>query len=150
MSGNGNIDGNLYAQEVDISGGLNVKGDCESEIFKAYGFARIGGLLNAGEIDIVLHGKSTAREIGGENINIRISAFDESIVGKLLKSVFPYRRELVTESMEGDNVCLEGTTANIVRGNNVTIGKGCNINRVEYSGEIKIINGGKVGKQVRI
>ncbi|MCH3963754.1 MAG: polymer-forming cytoskeletal protein [Clostridium sp.] len=150
ISGSSSVGGNLYAEEVEISGGINVKGDCESENFKAHGFIRIGGLLNAGQINMVLHGKSVAREIGGENINIRMSAFDESIVGKLLRSAFFYKKELVVESIEGDDIYLEGTTADIVRGKNITIGRECNINRVEYSGKINIINGGKVERQVRI
>jgi hypothetical protein len=101
-------------------------------------------------VDIYLHGKCKAKEIGGENISVKLSAFDDSLVAKLLKTVFSYRREFITESVEGDNIYLEGTTTKVVRGNNVIIGKGCYVEKVEYSGEIKIIDGGIVEKQVRV
>lgn len=150
ISGSSSIDGNLHGEEIDISGSINIKKDCESEIFKTSGGMNIEGLLNAGEINIALYGRCKAKEIGGENINVRLSAFDESIVAKFLKTMFSYRRDLITEAIEGDNIFLEGTTAKIVRGNNVTIGKGCYIEKVEYSGEINIVDGGKVENQVRI
>ncbi|AJA49662.1 hypothetical protein CPAST_c36060 [Clostridium pasteurianum DSM 525 = ATCC 6013] len=150
ISGTSSIDGNLHGEEIDISGSINIKKDCESEIFKASGSMNIEGLLNAGEINIALHGRCRAKEIGGENISVRLSAFGDSIVAKFLKSMFSYRRELITEAIEGDNIYLEGTTAKIVRGNNVAIGKGCYIEIVEYSGEIKIVDDGKVEKKVKI
>lgn len=150
ISGGSSIDGNLHGEEVDISGSINIKKDCESESFKASGGMNIEGLLNAGEVNINLYGRCRAKEIGGENINVRLSAFDDSIVAKFLKTMFSYRRELITEAIEGDNIYLEGTTAKIVRGNNVTIGRECYIEKVEYSGEINILDDGKVQNQVRI
>ena len=46
--------------------------------------------------------------------------------------------------IEGDNIVLEYTDADIVRGKNVVIGRGCNINKVEYTNEYKLKDDGKV------
>lgn len=150
VSGGTEIGGNLHGEEVNISGSVDIKKDCECESFSASGGFIVEGLLNAGKIDISLYGKCRTKEIGGEQINVRLSSNGESIFTKVLKSMFLSRRELITEVIEGDNIFLEATTAKIVRGNNVTIGEGCYIEKVEYSGEIKIVDGGKVVEQVRI
>jgi len=71
IEGSVEIKGNLSGEEVEIKGGLKVKGDCEAEVFVLKGTVTIGGLLNAGNIDICLYGSSQAKEIGGEKIRIR-------------------------------------------------------------------------------
>ena len=39
---------------------------------------------------------------------------------------------LCAETIEGDEIYLEYTKAKVIRGNNVTIGEGCEIELVEY------------------
>ncbi len=46
-------------------------GNFNAESFNMEGAFTIRGLLNAGELELKLHGPSEAREIGGEKIMIR-------------------------------------------------------------------------------
>lgn len=150
ISGAGDIGGNLHAEIVEVSGGTDIKGDVEAESFKASGGFRIGGLLNAGEINININGKCSAKEIGGEKINIRRSSSIGGGVFKVIKDMFNVREYLVTEAIEGDDIYIESTVAKVVRGNNVAIGSDCDIDVVEYKNDIKIEKDARVKEQKRI
>lgn len=123
----------VSATTVKVQGLLNVSGDCEAERFTCQGAFSVDGLLNAGVVDITLGGKCVAREIGGEAVTVRTG------VGALklfVTSLIPaWELRLTAESIEGDDVRLEYTTARAVRGNTVVIGPGCEIELVEYTGE---------------
>lgn len=150
ISGSSDIKGNLYGGEIRVSGGIKIDKDCECDSFSATGKFDIKGLLNADEIDIELFGRCKVREIGGRSINIKFSSSNGGIISEFVKSMFVGIKELVTDSIEGDDIFLEGATAKIVRGANITIGEGCNIEKVEYTGELKVINGGKVKNEVKL
>ena len=45
--------------------------------------------------------------------------------------------ELVADIIEGDDIYLENTHAKVVRGNNITLGPGCEIAFVEYKNDFK-------------
>lgn len=117
-------------EEADIKGSLSVDGDSEFEKFYSTGAFDIKGLLNAGIIKVNLrHGTSLANEIGGDNISI-----------KKKLSFFPFIKNeasLQAKVIEGDEVFLENTKADVVRGNNVHIGPGCEIKLVEYKDNYK-------------
>jgi len=149
ISGASDIKGNLYAEEVEISGASEVRLDCEAETFVAKGAFGIGGLLNAGNINVSLAGPCKAREIGGEHIEVKLGEIG-GFISKLIKYVSSNECMLKTEVIEGDNIYLEGTKAKIVRGNNITIGKDCEIELVEYKGELKVIENGRVQSQSKL
>jgi cytoskeletal protein CcmA (bactofilin family) len=150
INGSSDINGNLNSDEIEISGSLDVQKDCEAEKFKASGGFKIGGLLNADIIDIKVYGKCTAKEIGGENIQIRRGSNDFFGLRKIVQSIFNYKEYLISEVIEGDNVSLEATIAKVVRGNNVSIGSECVIDLVEYRGELKVLDGASVKEQRKI
>ncbi|MFK9094391.1 cytoplasmic protein [Bacillus salipaludis] len=116
----------LNGEVANIKGSISVGGDVEYEKFDLSGGFEIKGLLNADTINIGLRfGESTAEEIGGEKITI-----------KRKTSLLPFAKDegsLVVKVIEGDEIFLENTKADIVRGNLVKIGSGCQIGRVEYS-----------------
>ncbi|AGK52138.1 hypothetical protein [Bacillus sp. 1NLA3E] len=121
--------GNRFSgEEVDIKGSLSVKGDAEFEIFQSTGAFEISGLLNAGIVKLnPRFGTSNADEIGGEKI----------IVKRKL-GFFPFFTgdgSLEARVIEGDEIFLENTRAEVVRGNRVHIGVGCEIGLVEYKEE---------------
>jgi len=147
ISGSIHIAESLYGEDVDISGSLHVGKDCEVESFKASGNFRINGLLNAGQVIINLGGKSSVKEIGGERIEVRISIMENFFFKKVIDKMFNSRAELTTELIEGDEIYLENTSAKIVRGNNVTIGEGCNIGLIEYRGKINVSSDSVVEQQ---
>jgi cytoskeletal protein CcmA (bactofilin family) len=130
VKGNLSIGGSLSAHEVDLRGFLRMGGDCQSESFTGEGGFTVSGLLNAGNVDVVVQASSSAREIGGERIVIRQPSGVNSFTGLL--TVFSEKR-LTAETIEGDVVWLENTSARVVRGKQVTIGQGCVVELVEYA-----------------
>lgn len=134
ISGHAEITGNVSAELIDVRGYLTTKGDCEAESLVAMGTVVVDGMLNAGNIDIKLYGNSRAREIGGENISIRSHvAFG---LHRLMK-IFYSPGKFTAETIEGDDIHLEQVRAKVVRGNNVTIGSGCQVDLVEYRDSIE-------------
>jgi cytoskeletal protein CcmA (bactofilin family) len=121
--------GNLHSEQIDLRGHLTAQGDCEAEIFTARGIFTIGGLLNVGVLDVKLYQNCQAKEIGAERIRIRRA----TLLNPLNLFFKPSSNAILSASIiEGDEIYLEHTKAQIVRGNHVTIGPGCNIELVEY------------------
>lgn len=141
--GSANVGGNLSADEVHIHGEAAIKGGCDAEQFKARGEFSIGGLLNAGTIQIKPFGHCQAKEIDGERIEVKLQGI--TFLKKLL-----FHFGLTVESIEGDEIYLEYTSAKAVRGNRVTIGPGCDIEVVEYQGEFQCDPGAKVGTYKKV
>ncbi|WP_066823116.1 polymer-forming cytoskeletal protein [Clostridium tepidiprofundi] len=148
IMGSGDVDGNVHSDEVTLMGCSDIKGNCETEIFNSRGAFDIEGLLNAGEININLRGESSVKEIGGERIEVR--KCNDFKIGKLFKIFTNTVCSLECDVIEGDSIFLENTTADIVRGNDIVIGYGCDIERVEYRNNLEIIDGGEVSKKVKI
>lgn len=121
----------LVANTVKVQGLLKVGGDCQAERFVTQGAFEVDGLLNAGVVDVMLGGKCRAGEIGGESIVVRIGV---GAVKRFLTSLIPgLELRLTAESIEGDDVRLEYTTAMVVRGKTVVIGPESAIGLVEYT-----------------
>lgn len=119
----------LTGDVANIKGTIAVGGDVEYETFDSSGGFEIKGLLNADKINISLRfGQSFAEEIGGGVITVK----------KKKNSFLTFGKEtgmLTAKVIEGDIVYLENTKADIVRGNKVNIGSGCQIGAVEYTTE---------------
>lgn len=116
----------LTGDEANIKGSISVNGDVEYETFDSSGGFEIKGLLTAETIKVGLrYGQSSAEEIGGGKITVK----------KRSNSLLPFGKEvgsLIAKVIEGDDIYLENTKADIVRGNQVKIGPGCQIGVVEY------------------
>jgi cytoskeletal protein CcmA (bactofilin family) len=124
----------LTADEVNVFGILNVNENCNTEVFKTKGSFTVDGMLNAGTIDMEIHGRSTANEIGGEKITV--TKGKKNYFNKIIKSIFSsfnfFDSRLIANVIEGDEIYLEYTKAKIVRGDSVEIGPGCEIDVVEF------------------
>ncbi|MGZ4033182.1 MAG: polymer-forming cytoskeletal protein [Tumebacillaceae bacterium] len=145
VKGTVDVRGNLTGEELKLFGAITVSGDCEAEIIKGMGALNVGGLLNAGTIDIeIAHEDSRVKEIGGESIKVRRigSAFG---LNKILRPL-----KLVADVIEGDDIYLEYTKSNVVRGNNVSIGPGCEIESVEYKNDFKLHKNAKVASNKKV
>jgi cytoskeletal protein CcmA (bactofilin family) len=119
----------VHSEHIDLKGHLTTQGDCEAEVFTARGIFTIGGLLNVGELDVKLYQNCQAKEIGAERISIRRA----SLLNHLNLFFKPSSNAILSASIiEGDEIYLEHTKAQIVRGKHVTIGPGCDIELVEY------------------
>ncbi|MCD9023883.1 hypothetical protein [Cohnella silvisoli] len=148
IDGHMTVKGSLRGEQLKLNGVLNVGGDCEIEVFDAEGAFVVKGLLNAGRMNVRLHGRGKAREIGVEFIQVRQAS--KSAWSRLWRWMLPkFTPELHAVAIEGDDIDLEYTEADVVRGNRVIIGKGCNIGKVEYRSELKVHPSAKVGKGVK-
>ncbi|WP_160724910.1 cytoplasmic protein [Bacillus sp. USDA818B3_A] len=134
----------LSGDQATIKGSISVKGDVEYETFDSSGGFEIKGLLTAEKIKIALRfGESTAEEIGGSKI----------IVKRKKSSLLPFGREegtLTAKVIEGDDIYLENTTAEVVRGHTVKIGPGCQIGLVEYTTEMKIDSSSAIKTKTKV
>jgi cytoskeletal protein CcmA (bactofilin family) len=133
--------GSVNAQKLEIRGTAKIGGDVQAETFDAQGVFSVGGLLNAGSVKIRLYGGCDAHDIGGERIDVAL--------GKPW-AFLPFfgERNLTADSIEGDVVTLENTRAKVVRGGDVRIGSGCEIDLVEYTGTFVGSDGVKASRKV--
>ncbi|WP_312109441.1 polymer-forming cytoskeletal protein [Brevibacillus reuszeri] len=145
VDGSAKVHGSLTGEEIKVRGFLKTTGDCEAEVFVGKGAFSVGGLLNAGRIEVHLHGGCEAREIGGEHIEVRKAG--SSTLGKLLKHIF--NNTLSVDTVEGDEIYLEYTRAKVVRGNNIVIGPGCEIDLVEYATDLRYDPSSQIKEQMR-
>lgn len=141
ISGSSIIEGSLHTESIKISGSVSINEDCEAEDFYAKGNFNIGGLLNAGNIDIEMYGKCEVKDIGGENIKIKLGTGHFFI---RMINLFSNYAKLVTGVIEGDDIYLENTVAKVVRGNNVIIGPNCDIEIVEYRDKVDVGENSKI------
>ena len=133
IDGKIDINGGVTAAQIENRGMLGVAKEVSSETFHSHGGFKIGGLLNADKIQIIIYAPCSAAEIGGEEIDVRTGG--SSGLREFLGSFFsgwPLKTALSAETIEGDNIYLENTTAKVVRGSNIKIGPGCQIDVVEY------------------
>ncbi|MCY9512843.1 polymer-forming cytoskeletal protein [Paenibacillus apiarius] len=148
IDGTISIGGRLTGETIEINGTASVAFDCEAERFKSHGSFDIGGLLNAGAIDIKLLHSCRAREIGGEHISV-MQGKPLSVFSKLFSTLFS-SPHLETDTIEGDKVVLEYTKARVVRGTQVIIGPGCEIDLVEYKQSVQLHESARVNNHIRI
>jgi len=142
IAGAAEIAKRLSGGQVNVQGALTVGGDCEVELFKASGAFTVGGLLSADTIDVKLYGASKAGEIGGESVSFRYAK--RSIVELAVALKMSEATSLEARSVEGDYVFLERAKVGTVRGRDVKIGDGCDVDLVEYTGEFKQSSSAKV------
>lgn len=146
VNGKCNVHGRVDGERIDIGGMVTIDGDVQGETVNVQGNIKVGGLLNADSVDIRLYTSSSAREVGGERIDIRRRERSGFWKALGLGGAPSFKAQLI----EGDEIVLEDTEADTVRGTRVHIGRGCNIRFVEYSGELSVDPEAKVGHSVRI
>ena len=129
LTGSVDARGGASAARIVVLGELKSGGDVEADKLRARGVFAIDGLLNCEETELILYGRSRIRELGGGRIRVRRRGF------RPLKVWFQVAgpEELTAKTIEGDDVYLEHTQADVVRGKRIELGPGCRIGRVEYS-----------------
>lgn len=135
VNGSCEVGGNVSFEKMISRGGCEIKGDCEGEEFSSLGYISIDGLLAADKISIIPEGNSYIKEIGGEEITIKAEKKTKIMFFKIS---IGSDGVLNCDTIEGDKIYSENTQCKIVRGGDITIGKGCKIEKVEYTGEINI------------
>jgi cytoskeletal protein CcmA (bactofilin family) len=150
VSGTAHAAGKLCAKSAKISGSVHVKGDLSADSFTSSGTFDIGGLLSADDIDVTLDwSTSRAKEIGGERITAKVGIKGLSVL-RTIFTLGTHTPRLEADSIEGSNVWLEQTRAKVVRGHSVTLGDGCDIALVEYTGTLHKTGSVRVGEERKI
>lgn len=150
ISGSMKVGQGIYVNNIDLCGSLRCGGDCVGEKFISQGGFSIRGLLTADVIDIGLAGECYAKEIGGEKIIIKRVRNNGGFLRYILSLVNISNGVLNTELIEGDYVEVDYTRCNIIRGKKVVVGKGSVIDKVEYTDEMIIEDGGVVKEEVKV
>lgn len=148
VSGAIKTEGNMKGKEIKLSGAIKTGGDVEAEEIKISGEVNCGGLINAERLYVNLDftASSTAENIGGSKITIE-KGKSGGFFCRLLKKSGKF---IVSESIEGDEISIEYTSAKTVTGRNVKIGEKCEIGLVQYSESIEISPKAKIGKCEKI
>ncbi|WWU66282.1 polymer-forming cytoskeletal protein [Clostridium baratii] len=133
----------IQFDKLEVNGGLKALEGAEGRRFLLDGAIKIGGLLSADNISINVFKTSKVKEIGGEDIVIKKG--NQSV----FSSIF-FRSKVISDLIEGDKIYVEKTVAKIVRGEDITIGEGCVIDRVEYTKNLNILEGAKVKEKILI
>lgn len=151
INGQIEVEGNLSSDDIKITGEANVNKDCSAENFETSGGFKIGGFLNADDVNIKLYGPCSVKEIGCSNITVKKgNVFN---FRGLIKSIFPsieYFGGLSVDVIEGDDIDLENTKAGIIRGNNITVGTGCEIELIEYKSTLQKTGEAKVKEERKV
>lgn len=144
--GQAQIQGHLRSRVLRLRGQLDVGGNCETHRFDARGGFVIQGALHAGEIDVRTWGPCRAKEVSGARVVIRRSKWGG------LKQIFADKdpMTMTAERIEGEYIYLEHTTADVVRGDNVTIGSGCRIGRVEYRKQLRRLGDAQINQETKL
>ncbi|NLT98463.1 MAG: polymer-forming cytoskeletal protein [Christensenellaceae bacterium] len=150
VSGTAHAEKSINAGTAKISGSVHVKGDLLADSFSSSGMFEVSGLLSADTVDITLDlSTSKAREIGGERITAKVGVTGLSVL-RTIFTLGTHTPRLEADSIEGSSVWLEQTRARVVRGHDVTLGDGCDIVLVEYSGTLHKSGNVRVGEERKL
>lgn len=155
ISGGMRCGGDVKCKQLQISGNGTISGDVEAELAKIRGNLNCDGLLNAEEVDIEFEKGMEVGSIGGSKIviyrrhgkmkkkRIRLPLFS-SLIKNVEGNVY------VNNSIEGDEIALEGVVTPRVSGRVVAIGADCEVELVQYSEQVEISPEAKVGRTERV
>jgi cytoskeletal protein CcmA (bactofilin family) len=150
VSGSAHAGQSVNAKTMKVSGSIHVKGDLSADSFSSSGAFEVGGLLSADSVDITLDwSTSKAREIGGERITAKVGSKGLSVL-RTIFTLGTHTPRLEADTIEGSSVWLEQTRARVVRGHSVTLGDGCDVVLVEYSGTLHKTGNARVGEERKI
>lgn len=127
VKGSLTVGGGFAGRTVDVRGRMKVGGDFTCDSLTGECQLDIAGALVSPVIDIRVYSDCRATRISGDSVRIA----EGKALGSIL-SVFG-RQEFTVTEVVGTTVHLEHVVASVVRGENVTLGEGCRVGRVEYT-----------------
>ncbi|MBS5937250.1 MAG: hypothetical protein E6248_09955 [Clostridium sp.] len=146
VNGRASFDKSVNIDRVEVNGDFYVGKDCECGSFYSDGRVRVKGLLSGDNIELNLSLTNEIEEIGGETLNVRKAR-------RLIRVLFftkSRKSKLISNVIEADDIYLEHTKCNVVRGKNIKIGDGCDIGKIEYSGELIINGNSKIREKFKV
>jgi len=147
LSGGIKVHGNIRSNHLKLSGEIGVEGDMECEEFYLSGAITSKGTVNCEKCELKIASNSSLGELVGSEIIVKEGLSS----GGLLKSLFGGGNgQLKVTLVEGDDIYLENTTAEVVRGAKVTLGPGCKVKKVEYSEKLEVHQQAKVEEKIEL
>lgn len=158
ISGSGKIGGNFKGEEIVVAGAGRVEGRINATVVKLLGAIKVGhgiegefitikgalktlGMVNGDEINIELNGGCEIEEIGATKVKVLKEYSTMNVIGRFICKMFNKNYGYLTiRTIEADEIYLENTIADVVRGGKIIIGEGCKIKRVEYSESLEKLN----------
>lgn len=160
ISGSCSTEGKIEADDIKISGVISAGGDICGETVEVSGGIKTEHLLSGERVDIKFGAYNCSiGEIGGGTISVRPGDINRTFGGLLdfirkgTNGSASGRRSGFTAkigSIEGDDITIQDCIVDTIRGTKVTILSGCEVKRVEYSGELTIEDGATVLEQVKL
>jgi len=156
FDGVGHCDGDLKARSLRVDGVATVNGNVRADTLEVDGVLTVSRASKIEATTILCDGIiTTDGEISADRIEADGSIKSESIVGDSISIhsrarglwLFGFGRHAAStiKLIEATNVELRGVKAETVNGKNVTIGRGCEIERVDCSGNLCVDRNAKVG-----
>lgn len=129
------IEKHIKSENIFGEGCIEGKEGIESEKIDINGKVDCNGLINCEDFIMLLQGESNIDEIGASNIDIQGEYSSKNIFKIFVPKKYKNNKAYI-KIIEGDNIRLSDCNVDIVRGKNITIGKNCNIDTIEYSENI--------------
>lgn len=140
LSGVFSAQSDVKASKLRASGKMDVKGNLRADKARITGMIINDGGIDVDDlhIDIATGMCSEVKNIKGKEIQIERKLRNPFIT--LFKKIVKSKAGVITvaEAIEGENIKLEYTIAKRVTGRRINIGKGCQIELVQYSDSVEV------------
>ena len=146
LSGGMHCEKNIKCGTLYVSGGITANANIEAETATINGGICCDGLLNAEQIQIKLEGvgKSSIGSIGCSRLSVEKRKI-KKLFGRRKKGILSVKNDI-----EGDEIYVEYVTCPRVSGRTVKVGKGCEIELLQYSDSYEIHEKAKIGRIEKI
>lgn len=139
----GEVKGKVFnTEKFTVNGDIEAADEINADFLQINGAIEGVGSMNIGSGNFNLAGNSKVNEIFCQEL--KVNAGNSTYTGILSGLISQSNGKLFAELIEGDEIFLENTICDIVRGKNIQIGKGSKIRRVEYQNTLKIYENGEV------
>ena len=125
----------IKCEHLAVSGNIKVGDSIEAKSVKVSGTLKCKGRIRAENIKIVADRMVNVGSIEGKNVEIKRKRLS------IMK-----RGAVVSSLIEGESLSLNHVVCPTVCGKSIVVGRGCKIDIVKNSEEIKVSKGAKVGK----
>lgn len=133
----------LNIEKSTVNGDIGSAEELNSDSIEVNGELHIEGAMNIGTGVLNIMGHSSVSEIFCQNLKVNGDGGSyKGILAGLISMGKGGRLDV--RLIEGDDIYLENTTCDIVRGKNIKVGRGSRIRRVEYQESLEIFENGEV------
>ncbi|MDU4891154.1 MAG: polymer-forming cytoskeletal protein [Clostridium sp.] len=140
INGSGKVGGRISGTAVKLYGAVSVGQGIEGEIIDIRGSLRTNNMVNGDQVSIEVGGRTEIEEIGATKVTVSKGIQGRGLVSRFFLKMFGGKDfdYLVAKTIEADEIYLENTIADVVRGGKIIIGEGCKIKKIEYSDSFEV------------